>query len=216
VSASAVWATPAVKVLFRILWGDGVTTAEMARRLSTDEFPLTKNMIVNQARTLRLTGRPCPVRRQSEPSSHPRAVRERAQNRGRMQSQPLASESPASAGAFFPLVEGHTLPPLASESPVASAPTPPRPWPPLVDKPVAAAPRRVIAAPVPVVRPPPAWTPRPVKCAWPIGGGRSIRWCDEQTVPGMPYCEGHCAKAYETKGWRQRVEGNSATMGGDD
>jgi GcrA cell cycle regulator len=107
-----------------------------------------------------------------------------------------------------------TLPPLASESPVASAPTPPRPWPPLIDKPVAVTPRPVIAAPVPAPKPPPAYLPRSTECVWPIGAGRSIRWCDGQTVPGKPYCKTHCELAYETKGWRQRV-GDAATMGGD-
>jgi GcrA cell cycle regulator len=171
----AAWATPAVKVLFRVLWGDGLSTSEMARQLSTDEYPLTKNMIVNQARTLLLARRPSPVIRGDTPSSTPRAVNERARARKLR---------------------------------------PPRPLPPLIDKPVAVTPRPVIAAPPPVVRPPPSYLPRTAECCWPLGTGRQVRFCDADTVPGMPYCEGHCELAYETKGWRQRV-GDAATMGGD-
>ena len=85
------------------------------------------------------------------------------------------------------------------------------------------APRRVIgptlptmAAAVPVepdVRPlpPPAPVPAPVlravgrtgsgrlvACCWPIGepGTRSFRFCDDESLPGKPYCGAHAALAY--------------------
>lgn len=73
-----------------------------------------------------------------------------------------------------------------------------------------------MAAPVPEPRevrpaPPPAPVPAPVlravgrtpggrlvACCWPIGepGTRSFRFCDDESLPGKPYCRTHAALAY--------------------
>jgi GcrA cell cycle regulator len=64
---------------------------------------------------------------------------------------------------------------------------------------MAARPRPVPAPPPRVQAPPP---PRPygrlVACCWPIGepGTREFRFCDAQSEPGKPYCEGHARLAY--------------------
>jgi len=59
---------------------------------------------------------------------------------------------------------------------------------------------------VPKAVPKPA--PRPMRqrsggpsCLWPIGdpGQPDFHFCGEPSVPGKPYCDGHCAKAYVTK-----------------
>jgi GcrA cell cycle regulator len=37
-----------------------------------------------------------------------------------------------------------------------------------------------------------------VACCWPIGepGTRSFRFCDDESLPGKPYCGPHAALAY--------------------
>ncbi len=39
---------------------------------------------------------------------------------------------------------------------------------------------------------------RLVACCWPIGepGTRSFRFCDDESLPGKPYCSAHAALAY--------------------
>ncbi len=75
-----------------------------------------------------------------------------------------------------------------------------------------AAPRRVqgptlpplsasTAAPVSVLRaitPVPKHTMRATPCCWPIGepGTSNFHFCNDGSVPGKPYCEGHAAIAY--------------------
>ncbi len=85
-------------------------------------------------------------------------------------------------------VTGPTLPPLATAAAPAAA--------------EAAAPTPVEAMlREPAVRntPRPAWrSTRPLTCSWPLGepGTASFRFCDDDAVPGKPYCERHAAIAY--------------------
>lgn len=84
-------------------------------------------------------------------------------------------------------VAGPTLPPLSSTGPVmlaASLPSVSKP------APVAPPPRPQVAAPRPYGR--------VITCCWPIGepGTSSFRFCDEQSVPGKPYCTDHAQLAY--------------------
>ncbi len=84
-------------------------------------------------------------------------------------------------------VAGPTLPPLPSTGPVMlTAAMPAMPKPP----PVPQQPRPQIAAPRPYGR--------VITCCWPIGepGTSSFRFCDEQSVPGKPYCSDHAQLAY--------------------
>jgi len=39
---------------------------------------------------------------------------------------------------------------------------------------------------------------RPGMCSWPEGepGTEEFNFCGDETVPGKPYCEDHCRKAY--------------------
>ena len=77
----------------RSLWDDGHSTEEIARRMGT-----TKNSVVGRAHRLDLLGRPSPIRRSGEPRSEHRRP-------GR------------------PPVPRATLPPLASQAPVAAPST---------------------------------------------------------------------------------------------
>jgi GcrA cell cycle regulator len=81
---------------------------------------------------------------------------------------------------------GPTLPPLAcAHAPTGEATLPAGPAP----APQAAAP------PVRAVAPRPS---RSVACCWPIGepGTKSFRFCDEDALPGKPYCAQHAQLAY--------------------
>jgi len=59
--------------------------------------------------------------------------------------------------------------------------------------PVAAAPERLTTG-KPLPRP--SYKPQP--CCWPLGdpGTSTFRYCDNESVPGKPYCETHCQRAY--------------------
>ena len=59
-----------------------------------------------------------------------------------------------------------------------------------------------------VPKPEPKPQPKPVRrraggpsCLWPIGdpGDPAFHFCGEPSVPGKPYCDSHCARAYVTK-----------------
>ena len=45
-----------------------------------------------------------------------------------------------------------------------------------------------------------------VACCWPLGepGAHSFRFCDAPAVAGKPYCEEHCALAYQKQPDRRR------------
>ena len=75
-------------------------------------------------------------------------------------------------------VTGPTLPPMAS--PTLREPAPPPP-------------------PAPVLRPVrSSGGGRLMPCCWPIGepGKRDFRFCDDESLPGKPYCSAHAALAY--------------------
>ena len=152
----------------RALWSEGHSTAEIGRRLG-----ISKNAVVGKAHRLTLDARPSPIRR-SMPGEAPRRPSIRR-------------------------VTGPTLPTMAAPAvPAAARPAPVREF----------APARDIAAPPP--RPPePAHAPslravgrapggRLVACCWPIGepGTRTFRFCDDESLPGKPYCATHAALAY--------------------
>jgi GcrA cell cycle regulator len=83
--------------------------------------------------------------------------------------------------------QGPTLPPLActhGEGPDAAA----------------AGGTRAVPVPSPstAVRPVAPRPPRAIACCWPIGepGTKSFRFCDEDALPGKPYCAEHAQLAY--------------------
>jgi GcrA cell cycle regulator len=127
---------------------------------------VSKNAVVGKAHRLDLPARPSPIRHMPE---------------GAVRRPPAARRA-----------QGPTLPPLASTRSVG---------------PVGGVARPVVAAVRPVQVAPPALrvaapAPRPygrvVTCCWPIGepGTRGFRFCDDQSVPGKPYCAEHAELAY--------------------
>ena len=157
----------------KALWTEGHSTAEIGRRLG-----MSKNAVVGKAHRLALAARPSPIRR-GAPSDAPRRPSIRR-------------------------VTGPTLPTMAApaaalpERPVLERPVPARAFAPVREAPPPA-PRSPVPDPVPPLR---AVSRAPggrlVACCWPIGepGTRSFRFCDDESLPGKPYCATHAAVAY--------------------
>jgi GcrA cell cycle regulator len=167
-----VWDEDTIRIL-RELWSQGLSTAEIGRRLGT-----SKNAIVGKAHRLELDGRPSPIRRDGA-----KVAAERA--------------------SVFPRMAGPTLPPLASATApamtVAAALSniqPLRATPPPGLRP---APSPLPVSLRPVMQPAPVQTRRSApSCCWPIGepGTKEFRFCDDLSVAGKPYCDEHARVAY--------------------
>ena len=175
----------------RNLWSEGLTTAEIGRRLG-----ISKNAVVGKAHRLDLQARPSPIRRDAAQAGARRVAPPRR-------------------------VHGPTLPPLTpSAGPVVEptraergAPINPAPtddaaleaqWaPPVMAAPIrseptmaSATPPRRVMAPALVSRATPM--PRQSVCCWPIGepGTPDFRFCDGPALTGKPYCAPHAEIAY--------------------
>jgi len=194
-----VWDEETIRSL-RDLWAQGLSTAEIGRRLS-----VSKNAIVGKAHRLDLDARPSPIRRDAAKPATERA-------------------------APLPRMAGPTLPPLASsgvevypspavDQPAVAAPPivtpavlesievspsnvqPLRPAPVIAMRPVALPPPAPVITPSPRVSLPsmPIQTRRSTpSCCWPIGepGTKAFRFCDDASLPGKPYCDEHAKLAY--------------------
>lgn len=174
-----VWDEETIRLL-RDLWMQGLSTAEIGRRLG-----VSKNAIVGKAHRLDLDARPSPIRRDG---AKPAADRPTPHLR----------------------TAGPTLPPLASANVQVIAPPPPSSPPPssnvqpLRPVPVPGA-RPAAAAPITAPAPRPVMPSTPIQarrsapsCCWPIGepGTKAFRFCDDASVPSKPYCEEHAKMAY--------------------
>ncbi len=184
----------------RSLWQDGLSTAEIGRRMQ-----ITKNAVVGKAHRLTLPPRPSPIRKALELASTG------------LQSQRTALDDKAGPMLAAPGSAAQRPPPV----PMAVRATP---------APVVAVPEQAAAVAVPVasnvqaLRPalpaphqPPARavqaeeaapaalrtvsaTPRRggLTCCWPLGepGTKEFRFCGGEPTPGKPYCAEHAAVAY--------------------
>ena len=160
-------------VRLRALWAEGLSTAEIGRRMG-----VSKNAVVGKAHRLGLPARPSPIRRDASGTATPRPPTPRR-------------------------VVGPTLPPLAATlPPVEEAPAPirtePRAEVHVAPKPPQVAPASAPSTGASAVRVVPSRSGRLAACCWPIGepGTKSFRFCDEEAVPGKPYCTEHAQLAY--------------------
>ncbi|HBK08667.1 MAG TPA: GcrA cell cycle regulator [Acetobacteraceae bacterium] len=169
-----VWNDETIRLL-RDLWTQGLSTAEIGRRLG-----VSKNAIVGKAHRLELDARPSPIRRDTKPASE-RSV-----------------TLPRVAGPTLPPLTSTDVQPVAAPPPPPTNVQPLRPV-------QAAGPRPVAAQPVIVPAPRQAMHSAPIQarrsapsCCWPIGepGTKSFRFCDDMSVPGKPYCDEHAKVAY--------------------
>ena len=118
------WAEETI-VRLRTLWDEGLSTAEIGRRLG-----VSKNAVVGKAHRLDLPARPSPIRRDGSGSSAPRRSAPRRVAGPTL--PPLSSASPigASSGGslVLPAVAVLTPKPVVVPPPVRVVPPPPRPY----------------------------------------------------------------------------------------
>ncbi|ASC05475.1 hypothetical protein WSS15_13260 [Acetobacter pasteurianus] len=180
----------------KALWAEGLSTAEIGRRLS-----ITKNAVVGKAHRLGLPARPSPIRRNAKPKTaekaeapstatpataqtatpaQPAKQAEAAPTGETEKQQPTppapARSTPPAATAAAPVAEEK---PAKKEKPAASSKSKPK------------APLRSISDPEPQKR-------RGPSCCWPIGdpGTPGFHFCGATPIPGKPYCEEHAQIAY--------------------
>lgn len=169
-----VWDDETIRLL-RDLWAQGLSTAEIGRRLG-----VSKNAIVGKAHRLELDARPSPIRRDSKPVSERPVV------------------VPRMAGPTLPPLTSTDVPAVAAPAPAPTNVQPLRPV--QMAPPRPAAPQSVTApAPRPAMQPAPIQARRSApSCCWPIGepGTKTFRFCDDMSVPGKPYCDEHAKLAY--------------------
>ncbi|MCW8307939.1 GcrA cell cycle regulator [Acidiphilium sp. PA] len=164
------WTDDAIMRL-RSLWDDGLSTAEIGRRLG-----ISKNAVVGKAHRLDLPARPSPIRRDPATLNVPR--------------------EPAPRRVSGPTLPSMAEPPEAPVSPATPAAASPAP----AITPVAAPPVNRPARPslVAAMTAPIRLSPRAPACCWPIGepGTATFRFCGEPALNGKPYCGPHADIAY--------------------
>lgn len=190
----------------RGLWQDGLSTAEIGRRMQ-----ITKNAVVGKAHRLTLPPRPSPIRKSLELASTglqpQRAV---LANSPPSSPQPPRPAPPRAAA----VTEIRAAAPASVPVPAAAEPVPANVQP---LRPLAADAAHETAAPIAPVRPaarPAAEaddviapvlrtvsaTPRRrgLTCCWPLGdpGTKDFTFCGGDPMSGKPYCAAHAALAY--------------------
>ncbi len=180
----------------KALWAEGLSTAEIGRRLS-----ITKNAVVGKAHRLGLPARPSPIRRNAKPKTAEKAEAPAA-------ASPTTAQTATSAQ---PVKQAEAVPTGETEKQQPTPPAPARSIPPAAtaaapvaeekpakkEKPAASskskpkAPLRSISDPEPQKR-------RGPSCCWPIGdpGTPGFHFCGATPIPGKPYCEEHAQIAY--------------------
>lgn len=168
------------KARLRALWAEGVTTAEIGRRLGC-----SKSAIVGMAHRMDLPARPSPIRAAGQ---GPNAAKPRRAHAGAATPPPLSTASAEAA----PVRVGYTpaAAPLGGLRPAPGVPPSPLPTP--------ALPQARPPAPSPVAPPRPAFVRPSSECCWPIGepGTKGFRFCGDPSIPGKSYCPPHRDKAF--------------------
>lgn len=174
------------------LWAEGLSTAEIGRRLS-----ITKNAVVGKAHRLSLPPRPSPIRRSDKSKT---AGTESAAKAAPAAAAPAKEKAPQAAA---PVADAK---PAVAAAPAVEAPAPkPAPQPKAEAKPAKA--EKAVAAPRASAKPKTSLRsisdPEPKKrrgpsCCWPIGdpGTPGFHFCGATPLPGKPYCAEHAQIAY--------------------
>lgn len=183
----------------RRLWDEGVTTAEIGRRLG-----ITKNAVVGKAHRLMLTPRPAPVVKVADGRFERRYS-------GGTPKPVTATGATAPALAVVPKATEPLAAAAAELLQPAQEPTMQPASPPVLE--VAAEAAAKCAPPDTLDTPKPLVPPTPIRpahqaeecsrgrCRWPMWAnseraGRPQRFCTTPRVPGWSYCARHCSKAY--------------------
>lgn len=179
----------------KALWAEGLSTAEIGRRLS-----ITKNAVVGKAHRLGLPARPSPIRRNAKPKTAEKAEAPAATSSAAAQTatpvQPAKQAEAAPVGETekhqpTPSAPARSTPPEAAPAPAAEEKVAKKEKPAASSKSKPKAPLRSISDPEPQKR-------RGPSCCWPIGdpGTPGFHFCGATPIPGKPYCEEHAQIAY--------------------
>ena len=170
--------TQAVIAELRRLWAEGLSTAQIGRRLG-----VSKNAVVGKAHRLNLPARPSPIRRAGAASAPRPAVPRRI------------------VGPTLP-----PLPASLAADPIRGLALPPEPRLERLGEPHASAASQISQGGevgAPAIKPAPprpvaARSIRAVPCCWPIGepGTKDFHFCDAEAMPAKPYCSEHAQIAY--------------------
>lgn len=169
------------------LWAEGLSTAEIGRRLS-----ITKNAVVGKAHRLSLPPRPSPIRRgEKKLPVAPKVAAAPAPGKTEVTAEKTQQPEgkPTTAPAKAEKVAAVTTPqPTASEKPAVKAEK---------AAPAARAPARSKPAISRISDPEPKKRRGPT-CCWPIGdpGTPGFHFCGATPLPGKPYCAEHAQIAY--------------------
>jgi len=186
---------PALRMRLIELWHKGHSTEEIGRRLG-----VTKNAVVGAAHRLDLPARPSPIRRSGEPKSEHRRPGRPPVPRATL--PPLASQAPVAAPSTD---HGWRVEPLHQKPGVGrldTAGSPVAPRAPALGSghPVVTGGGDKTCRVIPPAAPLPARYGRVTGCAWPLDDwrrpGRFVP-CDAPSLPGRPYCGEHCERAYQ-------------------
>lgn len=161
------WTNEAISRL-RALWDEGLSTAEIGRRMG-----ISKNAVVGKAHRLQLPARPSPIRRDAQ-ASRP---------------------APTGRSATLPPLRV-TAAPAASRPDEAQAPRAAAPRDPAGGTAPGISRASSGLRPTAAVRPFPRSNAR--SCCWPIGepGTAGFRFCTAEAMAPKPYCPEHAALAY--------------------
>ncbi|MCP1230252.1 GcrA family cell cycle regulator [Acetobacter indonesiensis] len=176
------------------LWAEGLSTAEIGRRLS-----ITKNAVVGKAHRLGLPARPSPIRRgekKAAPEAAPKATVAAtaalpSADTKTVETAPVAASAAPESVVAAPVqatpAAAPATPQAAVQPKVAKVEKPAAPRAPAKPKPL---PQR-ISDPEPKKR-------RGPTCCWPIGdpGTPGFHFCGAVPLPGKPYCAEHAQIAY--------------------
>ena len=202
----------------RKLWEDGHPASKIAEQLGG----VSRNAVIGKAHRLGLEKRPSPVKADKAPAK-PAAKKVKKEPKAE-QPAPAMAEMPAAAEPAAPAPAGAPEESAQEAEGSGDQAIPIQPKVPLsarsdVDQSTTAAPRIQIHDPRPAPRPAPKKPMRPARaseaiadktslldlnekiCKWPIGhpGEAEFHFCGEASEPGFPYCNRHCAEAYQAQ-----------------
>ncbi len=164
-----IWTDQRIEQL-RKFWLQGLSASQIAKALGD----ISRNAVIGKAHRLGLVSRPSPIKRtQSTATQSPRP---RSASRRNVASRPAA-----------PGKQDNLIASIPAEAPASAQPQPE------IQAQQAETPRA------------PALTAKAhggtKTCSWPVGDPKQpgFQFCGETSEPGRPYCEKHCAVAYQRK-----------------
>ena len=202
----------------KTLWEEGHPASRIAEELGG----VSRNAVIGKAHRLGLEKRPSPVKAsaktekakaekaaaESAAAKKAGAAKPAAAKKAEMPEKPAAPEADVDADADS---DADDALPISPKVPLSARSD--------VDQSTVAAPRIQIHDPRPAPRPAPKKPLRPARvseavkdktslldlneriCKWPIGhpGEAEFHFCGEKSEPGFPYCNSHCAIAYQAQ-----------------